>query len=147
MKNCLMIPASLLLAGSLFGTGPGDEQAVRKLVGMYAQSREELDPEALGRLFTKDADQLVSSGEWRHGREQLISGMMGSSRRSPGERVITVETVRFVSSDVAIADARYVITGQSGTPDRSMWSSFIAVRTQDGWRLTAIRNMLPAPSN
>jgi hypothetical protein len=61
--------------------------------------------------------------------------------------VITVETVRFVSADVAIADARYVIAGQDGTPDRSMWSAFIAVLTRDGWRLTGIRNMLPAPSN
>jgi hypothetical protein len=26
-----------------------------------------------------------------------------------------------------------------------MWSTFVMTRTKDGWRITAIRNMLPAP--
>jgi hypothetical protein len=26
-----------------------------------------------------------------------------------------------------------------------MWSAFVMARTKDGWRIAAIRNMLPAP--
>jgi len=52
-----------------------------------------------------------------------------------------VETVRFVSADVAIADARYEIG------DRKMWSTFVMKRGPGGWRIEAIRNMLPTPQN
>ena len=70
--------------------------------------------------------------------------MLESSRQSPGHRTITVESVRFPAAEVAIADARYEIVGTGGGPDRRMWSAFVAVRTSAGWRITAIRKMLPA---
>jgi uncharacterized protein (TIGR02246 family) len=130
----------MLMAGS------NDEAAVRALVAKYVQAREARNSEALLCLFTEDADQLVSSGEWRYGRESLLSGMSRSSEQSPGERSIFVERVRFVTPNVAIADSRYLIKGQTGVLERRMWSTFIALRTPDGWRLTGIRNMLPAPS-
>ena len=44
--------------------------------------------------------------------------------------------------DVAIADARYEI---SGAETRKMWSTFVMARQQGQWRISAIRNMLPAP--
>ena len=74
-----------------------------------------------------------------------MEGMLGSSRRNPGSRTLTVETVRFPVPGVAVADARYVIAGSDGAEDRKMWSTFVCLRTDDGWRIAAIRNMLPAP--
>jgi len=134
------------LASTLAFAGQAeDDQSVRDLVGKYAAAREHRDPDSIRSLFTEQADQLVSSGVWRHGRETLVEGMLGSSRANPGGRTITVERVRFITPDSAVADARYVIKGSDGAPDRKMWSTFIAVRTDDGWRLSAIRNMLPAP--
>ena len=118
-----------------------DELAVKALVARYNAARDQEQADAIRGLFTSDADQLVSSGEWRRGREQLVEGMLRSSSQNPGERTLTVETVRFLSPDLAIADARYVIAGAA---TRHMWSTFVAVRTPEGWRLTAIRNMLPA---
>ena len=70
--------------------------------------------------------------------------MLRSSQTNSGDRTIAVETVRFVNPAVAIADARYIIGGQGGAPDRNMWSAFVVVRTVDGWRISAIRNMKPA---
>ena len=123
----------------------GDSVAIKALVGQYAAARESRDPQAIRELFTDDADQLVSSGQWRRGRETLVQGMLGSSRRNPGSRSLTVETVRFPAAGVAVADARYVIAGRDGAEDRKMWSTFVCLRTDDGWRIAAIRNMLPAP--
>ena len=71
--------------------------------------------------------------------------MLGSSQRNPGTRTLTVQTVRFPAPGVAVADARYVIKGTGGAEDRRMWSTFLCVRTETGWRIAAIRNMLPAP--
>lgn len=122
---------------------PADEQAVRDLVARYNAARDLDDPAAIGALFTAEADQLVSSGEWRRGRPSLVEGMQRSSRTNPGRRTLTVETVRALTADVAVADARYEIAGRDGT-SRRMWSTFVAVRAGDGWRIAALRNMLPA---
>ena len=126
-------------------TSGQDEQSIKDLVAAYAAARESRDPAAIQKLFTEDADQLVSSGVWRRGRESLVQGMLGSSQRNPGTRTLTVQTVRFPAPDVAVADARYVIKGTGGAEDRRMWSTFLSVRTETGWRIAAIRNMLPAP--
>ncbi len=132
----------ILCASNLF---PQDEIAVRTAVSRYADARELRDSAAVEALFTSDADQLVSSGEWRKGREAVVKGTLASSERTGGHRSITVDNVRFLSADVALVDCRYEISGLAGGQTRSMWSAFLIKRTPDGWRIAAIRNMLPAP--
>jgi len=140
----IFVSLAALVPAGIFAADSADQSAVKQLVAKYAAARESRDAKVIETLFTDDADQLVSSGIWRRGRDELVKGMLGSSRSNPGERTITVETVRFPAPDVAIADARYVIAGRDGAEARRMWSTFFAVRTPDGWRLAAIRNMLPA---
>src|SRR4051794_5234717 len=137
MKLAACLLCTHLLAAQLGGQS-GDEAAVRDMVKRYADARDVSDPKAIGALFTDDADQLVSNGEWRRGRDALVRGMLASSARETGKRTLAVETVRFLGADVAIADARYEIG------DRKMWSTFIMKRASGGWRIEAIRNMLPA---
>ena len=120
-----------------------DEAAVREVVRLYVEAREARDAGAIAALFTEDADQLTSGGEWRRGREALVHGAQASSARTEGKRTITVETVRFLAPGVALADGRYEIAGRGG--DRRMWASLTLTRGAAGWRIAAIRNMLPAP--
>jgi uncharacterized protein (TIGR02246 family) len=131
------MPAALLYAQS-------DEAAIRAVVQKYVDARESMDAHAIEALFTNDADQLVSTGEWRKGRGELVRGTMASSQSSGGKRTITVVSVRLVAPDVAIVDGRYEITGMAGGGMRAMWSSLVLTHKSDGWRITAIRNMLPA---
>lgn len=137
----------VLIALPLFSQArSGDEAAVRELVSKYVEAREKIDPKSVESLFTGDADQLVSTGEWRKGREEVVRGSIASSRAtSGGRRTITVETVRLIAPDVAIADGRYELSGPNGSGARSMWATIVAKKTADGWRIAAIRNMLPAP--
>lgn len=123
---------------------PNDETAIREIIKQYVEARERVDPKAVEQLFTSDADQLVSSGEWRKGREAVVKGAMASSASTGGKRTITVETVRFVTSEVALADGRYELTGLAGGATRSMWTTFVLKRVGKAWQITAIRNMLPA---
>ncbi len=123
-----------------------DEAAIREVVSKYVDARERIDARAVEELFTVDADQLVSTGEWRKGREAVVRGTMASSRNSGGKRSIALESVRFVTSEVAIADGRYELTGLAGGATRSMWTTLVLKRTGKDWRIAAIRNMLPAPS-
>ena len=122
-----------------------EEEAVREVVRKYVDAREHTDAKATERLFTADADQLVSSGEWRRGRSEVVRGTMASSQNTGGTRTITVESVRFIGPGVAIADGRYEIAGLAGGATRKMWTSLVLTRGPDRvWRITAIRNMLPA---
>src|SRR5206468_7462532 len=135
--NSGMIRASLLIlaAASCLAAQPvNNETAVKAVVARYVDAREKRDAAAIEALFTKDADQLVSSGEWRKGREAVVRGTMASSESTGGRRTITVENVRFVTPDVAIADGRYEITGMAGGQDRRMWSTVVIARGADGWR-------------
>jgi uncharacterized protein (TIGR02246 family) len=123
----------------------GDEAAARDVVARYMQARNQKDEVAVRSLFTPDADQLVSSGEWRKGIDNLVRGAMASSQKETGSSSISVESVRFLEPDIAIVDGRYRTT--SSTRDvRNMWTTLVLKRTRDGWKITAIRNMLPAPA-
>ena len=139
---CCFISAGLCLAQN---SAPGNDEApIREIVSQYVDARERIDPQAVEALFTSDADQLVSSGEWRKGRDAVVRGALASSRSTGGKRTITVEQVRFVTPDVAIADGRYELTGLTGGAARSMWATLVLKKTDNEWRITAIRNMLPA---
>ena len=138
---------SLLTAASATSSAQepsADETGVRQVVQRYVDAREASDPKAIETLFTPDADQLVSDGTWRKGRDVLVKGMLESSRKNPAKRSITVESVRLLTADVALADGRYIQKGQAGGKDREMWTAITLKRVVDGWRIAAIRNMLPA---
>ncbi len=135
----------LLVALSLFAQSSTEEAAIRSLVQKYVEARDAKDPKAIEALFTEDADQLVSSGEWRKGRAEVVKGTLASSQREGGKRTIQVESIRFLGPGIALADGRYEISGSPGGESRKMWSSLLFRREAGGWRIAAIRNMLPAP--
>ena len=88
LVNCsLLITVGLQAQGA---NGVSDENAVRKLIGSYAEAREQHNAAGLSSILAPDADQLVSSGEWRRGRDELVRGMIASSERNSGARTIQV---------------------------------------------------------
>ena len=144
MAPVLIVAAGVFLASAGLSAQTSrstDDAAVRDVVRRYVNARELKDPAAIEALFTTDADQHTTSGEWRRGRAQIVPGTLESSTRNPGTRNITVQAVRFITPDVAIADGPYEITGPSGT--RRMWATLVLTREAGGWRIAAIRNMVP----
>jgi uncharacterized protein (TIGR02246 family) len=118
---------------------PADEAAVREVVRKYTDARELSDPNAIEALFTAEADQYTTSGDWRRGIPQLVKGMLETSARNPGVREITIAAVRFLTPDVAIVDGEY----KTGTDARRLWTTLIVKREARGWRIAAIRNIAP----
>jgi uncharacterized protein (TIGR02246 family) len=133
-----------MVALALAAVPRDDEQAIRGVVQSYLASRDNDDAQALGDLFVPGADQLVSSGEWRTGRDAVVQGTLRTSKRTGGKRAITLVKVRFIAPDAAVADGHYELTGLAGSQTRHMWTTFVLVRVAAGWRIAAIRNMLPA---
>jgi competence protein ComGC len=115
-------------------------QEIYTLVDQYLEARDTKDTVLLQSILTTDIDQLVSSGEWRMGIDVCVNGMMRSSTNNPGNRKIEIDKIRMLSPEVGIADARYEITNADGRI-RKMWSTFIVVNDEKGWKITAIRNM------
>ena len=139
----------LNLAGGPFLYGqantPDDRQrkAITVLIDQYSQARETMDTVLLKTILTTDVDQLVSTGEWRNGKTAAVQGMLKSSASSPGTRTLVVDKIRMINPTSAIVDCRYEIQNTDGTI-RKMWSSFIVVGDKKTWKISAIRNMLPA---
>ena len=145
MRFATVLMLGLMLAPQATKPAMSDESAIKDVVARYLAARDHRDAAAVGALFTQDADQLTSSGEWRRGRDAIVQGTLLSSERTGGTRTITIETIRFPAANVAIADGRYELTNAQ-QERRSMWTSFVLVRSdrEGQWRISAIRNMLPA---
>ena len=126
---------------------PNDVQqkAIDSLIDQYSEARERNDTTLLKDILTDDVDQLVSNGEWRIGIDAAIQGMLKSSATNPGTRTLTIESTRMINSTTAIVDCRYEIKNTDGTI-RKMWSTFVVVAEKKKWKISAIRNMMPASS-
>ena len=146
-KTTIFILFIFIIPTCIFAQNTSDinkqKQEIYSLIEKYTQSRETLDTVLLKSILTPDIDQLVSSGEWRTGIEGAMKGMVRSSTSNPGKRTLKVEKIRFINPESAIADARYEIENADGT-SRKMWSTFIVIQENKKWKITAIRNMLPA---
>jgi len=141
--------AAFFLAATAIGQTSGsetDEREIRELVAQYVSARNSHDAAATRRLFTSDADQLVSTGEWRKGADDLVRGAMGSSQKEAAKSTITIESIRFVTPAVALVDGRYETVSASTGATRKMWTALLLTKMAQGWRISAIRNMLPAPT-
>jgi hypothetical protein len=148
MKNIfflllLNITGVLLLNGQQGTPNDNQQKAISALIDQYSEAREKSDTILLKKILTTDVDQLVSTGEWRNGINAAVQGMMKSSASSPGTRTLKIETIRMFNSTTAIVDCRYEIQNTDNSI-RKMWSTFLVVAEKKIWKISAIRNMLPA---
>ncbi len=148
MKNIVLF-LLLNLTGILYlyaqNSTPDDHQrkAITSLIDQYSGAREKRDTMLLRTILTTDVDQLVSTGEWRNGIGAAVEGMLKSSVNSPGTRTLNIEKIRMINPNSAIVDCKYEIQNKDGTI-RKMWSTFIVLYDKKVWKISAIRNMLPA---
>ena len=121
------------------GSTGGDEAAVKAIVDKYVNARDARDESVIAALFTSDADQYTTAGEWRRGRPQVVTGTAESTKQNPGDRSIDIKSIRFVTPEVAIVDGNYNIAGSKV----HRWTTMVLKRESGVWRISAIRNMVP----
>jgi uncharacterized protein (TIGR02246 family) len=141
--------ATVMLAGALPAQSQtsdraADEAAVKKVIQAFIDTREANDKAGLTALLTADVDQRQTSGSMRSGRDAVVSGTLQTQQSTGGKRTITVDSLRFVGADVAIADARYDSIGRTDGTDQRMLTSMVLRREGGAWKIAAIRNMLPS---
>ena len=120
-----------------------DEAAIRAVIQAFLDTREKNDAAGLAALLTADVDQRQTSGNMRSGRDAVVTGSLATQQSTGGKRTITVESVRFMSADVALADGRYDSIGRADGSNRHMLTSMVLRREGGAWKIAAIRNMLP----
>jgi uncharacterized protein (TIGR02246 family) len=125
------------------GNHSADEAAIRAVVKAFLDARDKNDAAALAALMTGDVDQQQTSGIVRHGREAVVKGSLATQQSTGGTRTITLDSIRFVTADVAIADGRYDSLGRADGSDRHMLTSMVLKHEGGAWKIAAIRNMLP----
>lgn len=148
MKKILIILALHLLAigfveAQTIVVSDQERKDISALIDKYSEAREKKDTILLKRILRTDVDQLVSDGEWRNGISSSVHGMLRSSATSPGTRTLTVDKIRMLNAGAAIVDCRYEIKNSDNSM-RKMWSTFIVTNDKGLWKISAIRNMLPA---
>ena len=147
MRTHLALAVALIAAApAAFAQGgdrAADEAAIRSVVQAFLDTREANDAAALGALLTADVDQQQTSGNTRRGREAVVTGSLATQQSTGGRRTITIDALRFVTPDVAIADGRYDSVGRADGTERRMLTSMVLRREGGAWKIAAIRNMLP----
>ncbi len=145
-RRWVVVLAWLAAAPAAFAQGAdraADEAAIRAVVQAFLDTREANDPAALGALLTPDVDQQQTSGNTRRGREAVVTGSLATQQSTGGRRTIAIDSLRFVTPDVAIADGRYDSVGRADGTDQRMLTSMVLRREGGAWKIAAIRNMLP----
>jgi uncharacterized protein (TIGR02246 family) len=147
MRTLVACVLSVVAASAAFAQGAeraADEAAVRAVIQAFLDTREKNDAAGLAALLTADVDQRQTSGNMRSGRDAVVQGSLSTQQSTGGTRTITVDSLRFVGSDVAIADGRYDSIGRSDGTDQRMLTSMVLRREGGAWKIAAIRNMLPS---
>ena len=111
-----------------------DEVTIRQRLAAYTEARNRGDAHAEALCYTKDGD-FRSSGPASRGRAEIEKALAVSV--SGYAFSLTVETVRFLDSSVAIADA-HVVAGPT-EHKLDMAGSYIMVREGDKWLIGAAR--------
>lgn len=148
ISSILLVLCSILSTTSVYSQDEENNTekiAIYTVIEMYVEARETQDTLKLNKILTSDMDQLVSSGNWRNNKEEAVKGMLRSSNNNPGKRTLTIQKLRFLNPESALVDCKYQISNPDGT-ERNMWSSLLVVAEEDTWKISAIRNMLPARS-
>lgn len=131
---------------------PTDDAArIRALVDLFVEGWNAADGAACARPFAADADFFAVTGLKARGRDligrahaEILATVFRGTRLAS-----TVEAIRFVRPDVALADVTFRLTLADGAPfmpghyPGHSSAGVLAVREGDAWAIVSFRNMVP----
>ncbi|MGV9723067.1 SgcJ/EcaC family oxidoreductase [Nocardia beijingensis] len=122
-----------------------DDRALRSLFDDLMRTWTDNDAAAYAALFTEDSDYVsydgtraTGRGEHQANHDKLFRGVLAGSAL-----VGDLESIRFVTPDVAIVHgtASVLMPWRSRLPQRRLSrQTLVTVRTEEGWKITALHN-------
>ncbi len=157
MTKRLFLAALIVLAFPMTahraGARNSGEATIRKLYASYDETWNKGDAAALAAFWADDADHMEPDGRTIAGRaalaknlaERLDADLKGTHSHQ------TVESIRFVTADVAVVDASYEVTGArdlagKGKPPIQGRYVDIWVKRSGKWHITVDRPVAPPAS-
>ncbi len=124
------------------------EKDVRAFVLEFADTWTHADkPEDVAAYYAVDATHVNPQGEWVRSRAELVPyfAPLVAGRTDGFDAAFDIESVRFVTENVALVDGTIVIRGMPGR-DGAVLERFAFVLKKSGtrWEIAASRVMFPA---
>jgi uncharacterized protein (TIGR02246 family) len=119
----------------------GDEAAVRAAIEKYALSMKTGDLKQILDYWTTDADFTDEDGQVHKGHE-AIGKLFAANLKDlkSGKSGIKIESLRFLTPDVAAMEGAIEFTPENGIPEFNRFSAVLAKR--DGaWRIASARDL------
>ncbi len=121
MKKCLQLVLCLCLYHTAMITNPsnallaqavntGEEQAINDVITQFYQGWNTSDVEKMVSFYADDIDHVNAYGEWRTGKQVMKEALtkFHADRTENIPKTITIEKIRFIKPDVAVAIVRQI---------------------------------------
>lgn len=121
-----------------------DEAAIRDVVKRVEAGWNAGDGEAFAAPFAEDADYVIVNGRHEKGRATIAEGhkYIFSTIYKGSNNTYTVEDVRFLRPDVAVAHVHHVLKYHDGetTHEVQARSTWVLTKNGDEWTIAAFQN-------
>jgi uncharacterized protein (TIGR02246 family) len=129
-----------------------EEAAIRKLYARYTEAWNKHEPKAMAAFWTIDGDYMEPDGRHAKGRDE-VEKLFTQEQQTVFKNStlsLTIETVWFITQDVAMVDGKYDLSGVvdlqgKQLPVRTGHLTAILLREDGTWKVAAGRAMIPVP--
>jgi uncharacterized protein (TIGR02246 family) len=147
VKALLTLAAlAALAAGRQAATQRADDEEIRSVAMRQGETWTRHDAKAYAELFTEDGDVVNVVGWWWKGRAEVERKLTEAFRFvfRDSRLTITEVTSRFIRPDVAVAHARWTMTGArmpAGIPEpREGIQTLVFTKESGRWLIAAFQN-------
>lgn len=120
--------------------GPSaDVQAIRAVDEAFVRDYNKGDAKAVAALFTEDAEVEDDTGEVYNGRAEVEHSLADSFAEDKGAKIaLQVDSLRFVTPEVACERGRSVVTPTAGAPMSRLYT-VLYVKHDGHWLMSSVR--------
>jgi uncharacterized protein (TIGR02246 family) len=117
-----------------------DEKAIQAATAAFVKASNAGDAKAIAALFTEDAESIDEDGTLVQGRQAIEDSFAQTFAASPGGKMeIKIDSLRFLSPDVAKEEGRCTITpAGAGGPDVDRYT-VLYVKKDGKWLQSSVR--------
>jgi uncharacterized protein (TIGR02246 family) len=121
-----------------------DVRAITDLLASFVKAYNEKNAQALGALFTADAEIADEDGEVTRGRDAIIRRFSGIFKESGADKLaVATDSLRFLGTDLAIEEGAASLSTGANVPPHTNRYSVIYAREGGRWFHARIRDELP----
>jgi uncharacterized protein (TIGR02246 family) len=118
-----------------------DEQALRATADAFVKAYNSGDAQALGALWTADADYTDENGQTFHGRAAIEKEYAELFKEHPGMTIkVEIQSLRVLNATTALEDGRAAIVAEGHTISQARYTA-VHVKENGKWLLSAVRDM------